>query len=430
MGYGDGFYKKTPNNILLDNSSPLFDNIVDDKVNLYVSTTGDDTNGDGSESNPYATPQRAVDSIPDSIANRIRIQIFCGTGEFDFPNLSFVPANINLKIIGSREGEIINIPAGSATFSLVSGKRAETTANVGSYSETITDGSHFLSAEANGNFSAFCALSSVSPNLNTIMPTYFAPFFNIKVCEYKTVFNVSGAPLSFGTNETGINGLYAASFIGISVVLQISSPSFKGLTFLGCKFTRSRSGVLTFYSCDIGSYLSPDIPLYIVGGYLRYAIIRREDYTFGIRGGLETTFGYNNILSPIELMESSNLSLSDTDLEKTSINNYTAISVYEGTSTVSLINCSVSGTIGLFNSNTSINSSFNTSGNITGTVTGNIVTLTNGCQAVGIKNACDGKITTSGGSEIVIGGNTSGQTFTSLPATDLASASPQLCRAT
>jgi len=53
MGYGDGFYKKTPNNILLDNSSPLFDNIVDNKVNLYVSTTGDDTNGDGSESNPY-----------------------------------------------------------------------------------------------------------------------------------------------------------------------------------------------------------------------------------------------------------------------------------------------------------------------------------------------------------------------------------------
>jgi len=52
----------------------------------------------------------------------------------------------------------------------------------------------------------------------------------------------------------------------------------------------------------------------------------------------------------------------------------------------------------------------------------------NGAQAINVKAACDGTLT-AGGSEIIVGGN-AGQTFASLPATDVGAASPQFCRAT
>jgi len=432
MGYGDGFFKETPSNILLDNSSPLFDNIVDSKVDLYVSTAGDDTNGDGSESNPYATPQRAVDSIPDIVSNGLRIQIFCGTGEFDCPNLSFVPSNIRLSIIGSMEGEIINIPAGSISFSTVSGKRASVTGNVGSYSATISEDSHFIAAVGFGSTIAYCAVTSTSPNLNGVFSSFTPDYFDIKVCEYRTIFNFSNSTrIAFGTSQSGIDGGYVASFFGISFVMENSSLSFQGFAFSGCKFVKksgSSSANVTFKSCNLGSYVSSEIGCVLIGGSLNYAIVRRASYPLSIKGGLETILCYGSILAPIDLDECSNLNMYDIDFES-SFGNY-AINIYKGGTFVSVSSCSVSGTVGFINSSSSINASIETYGSVTGTVTGNIITLANGGQAKGIKAACNGKITTSGGSEIVIGGNTAGQTFASLPATDLAAASPQFCRAT
>lgn len=53
--------------------------VSDGDVQLYVSTTGNDTTGDGSIGNPFATPQRAWDSLPAFVTDKYVINIANGT---------------------------------------------------------------------------------------------------------------------------------------------------------------------------------------------------------------------------------------------------------------------------------------------------------------------------------------------------------------
>lgn len=54
--------------------------ILQENETIYVSTSGNDASGDGSESYPFATIQHAIDSIPKDLANReITINIASGT---------------------------------------------------------------------------------------------------------------------------------------------------------------------------------------------------------------------------------------------------------------------------------------------------------------------------------------------------------------
>jgi hypothetical protein len=72
-----------------------------------------------------------------------------------------------------------------------------------------------------------------------------------------------------------------------------------------------------------------------------------------------------------------------------------------------------------------------TSGSAIGATNGNCVVLTNGALTTGLETAASGNLTNGAtpGNEIVVGGNAV-TTFAALPTTDLAAATPQLCRAT
>ena len=106
----------------------------------------------------------------------------------------------------------------------------------------------------------------------------------------------------------------------------------------------------------------------------------------------------------------------------------TALAVFGSSPKLQVQNITVSGYTALLATSGSRLAGLEFGGTVTGSVTGNAITLSNGAHATGIEGACNGNLT-AGGSEIVVGGNL-GQTFASLPATDLGAGSPQLCRAT
>lgn len=429
MGFGDGFYKQVPDNIVLDTSSPLFDNIVDNRVNLYVSTTGDDTNGDGSESSPYATPQRAVDSIPKDVRFPTAVRINCGAGSFEFPEVRNAPGQITISFIGDISEPIISIPAGSASFSRVSGKQARWTANVGSYTQTITDGSHWRYGVStfDPNFSlAWPILASSSPNLEIVQAFDSTSFYNQTVHEYKTFFYINGYEFRRGPSD-GSNALREPSsirFIGIS----INKKPDAGYTYLLGRF-------LSFYGCKFEQDVRVDLEncdsyAFITGTTIRlngcnvFDSHFKSDNQISIRGPSPTFFN-GCVLGPIYSSYSAHLLFYDIDFEGTG----TALGVYDGSSTNTLARCTVESTFTTFvDLNTGANSSLDIGNFITGSCTGNAIIIRNGGQATGVKAHCNGNLT-AGGSEIIVGAN-SGQTFASLPATDIGAANPQLCRAT
>lgn len=61
---------------------------------IYVATTGSDITGDGTSGNPYATRQKAYDSLPSIINSRIIIDIAAGTytDSATFPSLTITPS--------------------------------------------------------------------------------------------------------------------------------------------------------------------------------------------------------------------------------------------------------------------------------------------------------------------------------------------------
>jgi hypothetical protein len=426
MGYGDGFYKKTPNNILLDNSSPLFDNIVDNKVDLYVSTTGDDTNGDGSESNPYATPQRAVDSIPDNLVADTYVEISCGAGTFEFPDTSNLQPRIKVAIIGDTSNPVFSIPVGSIPFNTIAGKYSRRRGNVGTYAESITDGSHWMLID----FSVFdlgkvgyVVQGSTSPDIDIISGTGYDPtsFADSVIYEYSTTFTMSRKNYSSKTSTDDQKQFYSSLvIIGIEITATDNNPYLEGLSFYACKFTTSS----TFFNpemsqCFISAYADSSVLLRLrnenvaIGSYLkRTAIVRGSGAEFR-----ECLFA-----NEIQLYQEAGLFLSEADFEGSG---RCILGLYGASAVIN--NCSVAPTCSSFIDVTYGNCFFTIAGTITGSVTGNAIILKRGSQVTGAVASCNGTLT-AGGSEIIVGGNL-GQTFASLPASDVGAANPQLCRA-
>lgn len=71
---------------------------------IYVSTTGSDLTGDGTLSKPYATRQKAYDSLPKFIDNKITIQLAAGiyTELARFPTLTIAP-NSYVRVLGTLD---------------------------------------------------------------------------------------------------------------------------------------------------------------------------------------------------------------------------------------------------------------------------------------------------------------------------------------
>ena len=436
MGYGDGFFKETPSNILLDNSSPLFDNIVDSKVDLYVSTAGDDTNGDGSESNPYATPQRAVDSIPQDIAKDTFIKIRCGSGTFRFPNVVNVPPAISVVIYGDTSNPLISLPVGTTTFSPVGGKKARLSGNVGPYSDTITNGSHWMLIEYFSSFNfpdqAAVVAQSTSPNLEFVGEFDYNSFVPISVYEYGTKFEINGfagGPAFSYSEKTSTNSFAGVSLIGIEIRGNSVNPVLKGIDLYGCKFssapgsayfnpTISDSWASVYAGSDVGS-------IQVRGNCQLNGSFIEINLSVDVNEGPAYINGA--IINSVYCSGSGFASLYYVDFEGTGVN--AGICIVPNVNSYLIINNVTveSSKSALIGGSGTVNSYFEFQGPVVGSVTGNAIVLARGSQAIGVKTNCNSTLT-AGGSEIVVGGNT-GQTFASLPANDIGSTNPQFCRA-
>ena len=404
-------------------------------VTLYVDVTGSDDTGDGSQANPYATPQIAVDAIPATATRNSNYVIQCGAGTFDFPELSRIPAQVSVHLVGDRSAPVLSIPAGSVAFSNVAGKKARWTGNVGAYTATIADGSHWSLwvYPPDGYFFGGVVAASTSPNLEILQSFDSTAFFDIEVYPYSTYFQVPpkndtlyrAAP-DGGVATGGIPHFYLE---GIVIKNQAPYSDFgaKGLTLYGCTFEKDPATFsfrVDLESCMFAGYAEDSI-IFVQNNCSNFsAYINNPSSYFSIEGNEECSF-FGCALSTISINNGGHLFIRTTDFESTG----TAISMEGGSPDVSVGSCTVASTLTTFvNFSTSRNGSLQVAGTVTGSVTGNAIVITNGGQAIGVESGCNGNLT-AGGSEIIVGGN-GGQTFASLPATDLGAGSPQLCRAT
>ena len=77
---------------------------VNDHLIIYVSTTGDDETGDGSLSNPYKTPHRAMTRAKDFyIGQDGKVTIKCAAGQYDFTTSLILnhPQGDKIHIVGA-----------------------------------------------------------------------------------------------------------------------------------------------------------------------------------------------------------------------------------------------------------------------------------------------------------------------------------------
>jgi len=439
MGFGNGFYKQVPDNIALDTSSPLFDNIVDNKVNLYVSTTGDDTYGDGSLSNPYATPQRAVDSIPDNLEASTSVEISCGAGTFEFPDTSNLQPRIKVTIVGDTSNPVFSIPAGTVSFNIIAGKQCRLRGNVGAYAESITDGSHWMLIDFsifNLGKVAYVVQSSTSPEIDIVGNVEggsYTDFADSVIYEYATTFTIKkSAHFAKATSSSEKELKTPVVLLGIVISGTNVNPRFEGISFQGCKFVSSAGYFNPEMSkCVISSFVDSDITIALTN---QNSVL--ESYIKGNIAvkGPSMSFRSCLIKKTISLSGKSFCSMVYTDFEDSGI----CVRARDSGSAY-FYNCSVASTRDSFINVSRGNCFFSIVGTIVGSVTGNAIVLRNGSQVTGAKTYCNGTLT-AGEYEIVLGGDATeplppdgsgptGRTFASLPATDLDATYPELCRA-
>ena len=99
-------------NGLIVDGNPVLVATASEKIIYVDNTNGDDTNGDGSENNPYASISRALEDIPDSITKSITIHIKASTtkyGSLILSNKVFTNTDGSLTI----EGEMSQLDNGT-----------------------------------------------------------------------------------------------------------------------------------------------------------------------------------------------------------------------------------------------------------------------------------------------------------------------------
>lgn len=146
--------KLNDNRLVLDDKASydgvILEGSTSTDLDIYVSTTGSDITGDGSLANPYRTRQKAYDSLPKFIDNKVTIHLAAGTYTdlARFPTLSISP-NSYVRVLGTLDrsslftctgGDDVNAD-GYAEFE-VSGESWTANEHAGKMIEVVTqDGS-------------------------------------------------------------------------------------------------------------------------------------------------------------------------------------------------------------------------------------------------------------------------------------------------
>jgi hypothetical protein len=384
------------------------------EVLIYADiAAGSDVTGVGSAGNPFKTWQRLVDEVPDGGLEAYIGILAAGT----YDPVVFrrtLGAGGSMTTIGHRDA---TIALSSPSFSLVSGKIGQSEANIGAYTETITDGNHWAYGELDlgGTFLrlANTAMASTTPNFK--VPT---PFGTSLFSEVNTFATVCGD----GSNGLEVSNPNGSPFTVIGVDFNFgASGTFEKVTTVGCVVSGGNS--VNSISSNIQGVVSGDVSL-VEGGNTTFALVAGTISCFdSTRVGSPNGFGFGVFRGGITLSQGAFVRITgNCDIESTG----TQLNVGGGSHVEWGGNMTTANGSRFLNCVDNSMADFKTS-TVTGAVAGVPVVSNNSSKILSCEVACSGTLTNSStpGDEQTTGSAATG-TFASLPTTD----ATQLCRTT
>ena len=180
-------------------------------VTLYVETAGDDITGDGSQANPFATPQRAFDEMPDGLNLFASVRV--GPGTFDFPvfNRTLGPGGYVL-LNGDHATVAIDLTS-DLSGSLNAGTTSQyTDSTVGAHAG-VDPSTHWLVSDTGAYVTGRPVLASASGEVQYLNATA-NPVTYAKVAAYTTTFSLpTYGALAGGTNINHKDKVYISGVL-------------------------------------------------------------------------------------------------------------------------------------------------------------------------------------------------------------------------
>lgn len=388
---------------------------------IYVATTGDDDEGDGSLAKPFATIGRALLATPkDQDGSPTFIEL--GPGSFKWPQ--GIGAYPNVWIVGDRQNPIKTWDGDFPALAPVAGSNTKAQADIGAFSDTISNLSHWV--EFNYASTASVA-TSTSPNLvvsksmiglESVFKALHAITSSIEIdpgiyqaslgwCGFMGV-TFKAAPSSFVT-FFDVNVLLSVVFDMQAATLAASAAGYGSIKAQG----------LYFYQCQWSGF---DL-CFLEGSFPILSVGRDADVSFSELVWSGNAFSFS---------ASGRLSVLAGDGVVT--NTASGFALFQGAAAGQIVLGDVTntGNIRSFAAMSEQSVLKTIGGTVTATCTSTCITLATGARGIGLEAACSGTLTTTAGggnSQITVGGNAVA-TFASLPANDLAAGTPQGCFAT
>jgi hypothetical protein len=213
-------------------------------VTLYVRSSGASEDYDGlaatassSTRGPYPSIASALNQIPNGYRATVIIDLDAAT--YAVPDMVFVPVPASAKVSGVHTLGSVQIRGActsvktwttSVSWSAVSNKASQVTGNIGAYSGSVTDGSHFIriadTTTGAEPYTYKIAAGSSSPNLVTV--DFATTAYAGTLCAYGTT--LSGSPTF--TASIGPEGDTHLSFTAVTFS---GSPVLRGVRLKGSK---------------------------------------------------------------------------------------------------------------------------------------------------------------------------------------------------
>ncbi len=228
-------------------------------LTYYVSASGSDTD-DCSAATPCATPQHVLTLLPTDFNNQVFINVGPGTYGTAGANTLTLPAvpgvsstgvygTVSLRATCSVPDKTwASTGAGSAVVSGTSvTKTSQKTFNIGSYSATVTDGSHFrTTSQTLTTTTSSPVLASTTPNMVTLAAATTALTAGF-LCPYDTIFQ--GTSWSISSNLSA----QAAQSLKIMGIRFPGAVSATNVNFYGARIA---TGVTLTNSTIAGCFVS------------------------------------------------------------------------------------------------------------------------------------------------------------------------------
>lgn len=385
----------------------------------------------GTEAEPLATIEGMLNRFPDGFTGNHTAQIQ-GTGPYVIPSKHPVPGSGgSLTIVADRSAPVVSNAAPS--FANPANLEASFQAAAFGAHAGLSAGDAWLELDLSSfglPVEAYPVLDSVSPAIN--IAATFAPSQPAAVYPYTTVISCSdqGEGRNSVSPGNAISNVRGIRYVGFEFVNTGSvRAELEGFVTRGCKFTgtfnfrRGLYGGVTLSGNSPGLFGEVEVNSFAAGG--NFGLAQGASVTLsglvheGTSMMLAEAGGTVRVTGPCDFLGS-------------------GVVFRYGVGTVIRLASSgaiwVAGPTGFFQpalgSTNSANALLESAGaTVNGETSGDCVVLVNGSRAVDTEDDLSGNLTSSGGDEIVVGGN-AGATFASLPANDLAAGTPQGCFAT